>query len=83
MKPFKQLSFKKVPEHPRRPHDYDISRGEDVTFESRAFGRVKLHLRRAGSGPPLLLVHGMMTSSYSFRYVMKELAEHLARRGRT
>ncbi len=29
-----------------------------------------------GSGPPLLLVHGLMTSSYSFRYVMKPLSEH-------
>jgi pimeloyl-ACP methyl ester carboxylesterase len=29
-----------------------------------------------GSGPPLLLVHGLMTSSYSFRYVLEPLAKH-------
>jgi pimeloyl-ACP methyl ester carboxylesterase len=28
-----------------------------------------------GSGPPLLLVHGLMTSSYSWRYVLEPLAE--------
>jgi pimeloyl-ACP methyl ester carboxylesterase len=28
-----------------------------------------------GHGPPLLLVHGLMTSSYSFRYVIPALAE--------
>src|SRR5262249_41690633 len=33
-------------------------------------------LREHGSGPPLLLVHGLMTSSYSWRYVTHELGEH-------
>jgi pimeloyl-ACP methyl ester carboxylesterase len=53
-----------------------LTRGDDVEFDSRPFGRVRLHVRRAGSGPPLLLVHGMMTSSYSWRYVVRELSEH-------
>jgi pimeloyl-ACP methyl ester carboxylesterase len=30
-------------------------------------------VRRLGAGPPLLLVHGLMTSSYSFRYVLAPL----------
>src|SRR5207247_1542225 len=29
-----------------------------------------------GSGPPLILVHGLMTTSYSWRYVIGGLAEH-------
>lgn len=29
----------------------------------------------AGEGPPLLLVHGLMTSAYSFRYVISTLAK--------
>jgi pimeloyl-ACP methyl ester carboxylesterase len=29
-----------------------------------------------GSGPPLLLIHGLMTTSYSWRYVMEPLARH-------
>jgi pimeloyl-ACP methyl ester carboxylesterase len=30
-------------------------------------------VRRFGAGPPLVLVHGLMTSSYSFRYVLEPL----------
>jgi pimeloyl-ACP methyl ester carboxylesterase len=76
VKPFRQLPFRDVPESPRRPHDYDATRGEDVTLQSAPFGTVRLHVRRAGHGPPLLLIHGLMTSSYSWRYVVKELSEH-------
>ncbi|MCZ7683608.1 MAG: alpha/beta hydrolase [Sandaracinaceae bacterium] len=32
-----------------------------------------MHVRRFGEGPPLLLVHGLMTSSYSWRYVLAPL----------
>lgn len=48
----------------------------DVSLETSAFGRVRLHVRFAGKGPPLLLVHGLMTSSYSFRYVLPLLGAH-------
>lgn len=37
---------------------------------------MRVHVRRHGSGPPLLLVHGLMTSSYSWRYVFAELGRH-------
>ncbi len=76
MKPFRQPPFAALPEQPRRPHQFALTRGEDVELDSRPFGRVRLHVRRAGSGPPLLLVHGMMTSSYSWRYVVEELSQH-------
>ena len=36
---------------------------------------MKVHYRELGSGPPLLLVHGLMTASYSWRYVAPKLAE--------
>lgn len=47
-----------------------------MTFESRPFGRVRVHVRVFGSGPPLLLVHGLMTTSYSWRYVLESLGAH-------
>jgi pimeloyl-ACP methyl ester carboxylesterase len=47
----------------------------DVAMKSRPFGPMKAHYREMGEGPPLLLVHGLMTSSYSWRYVFAALAE--------
>jgi pimeloyl-ACP methyl ester carboxylesterase len=44
-------------------------------LESNHFGRHRVVYREIGSGPPLLLVHGLMTSNYSFRYVMTPLAQ--------
>lgn len=38
--------------------------------------RVKVRHKALGKGPPLVLVHGLMTSSYSWRFVMEPLAEH-------
>ena len=35
-----------------------------------------MFLREHGEGPPLLLIHGLMTSSYSFRYVLEPLGRH-------
>jgi pimeloyl-ACP methyl ester carboxylesterase len=37
---------------------------------------MRAHVRVHGSGPPLLLVHGLMTSSYSWRYVLEPLGRH-------
>ena len=44
-------------------------------MESTPFGRLRIHYRTFGVGPPLLLVHGLMTSSYSWRYVFDGLGE--------
>ncbi|MEA2748936.1 MAG: hypothetical protein QOI41_3079 [Myxococcales bacterium] len=38
--------------------------------------RVNVRHKTLGKGPPLVLVHGLMTSSYSWRYVMEPLAKH-------
>jgi pimeloyl-ACP methyl ester carboxylesterase len=37
---------------------------------------VKVRHKALGKGPPLVLVHGLMTSSYSWRFVMEPLAKH-------
>ncbi len=39
------------------------------------FGETEASVRVLGSGPPLLLVHGLMTTSYSWRYVFERLAQ--------
>lgn len=75
-RPFKQGRFEQLPESPRRAHAYDRARVEEHEIESIPFGRVRTHVRRMGKGPPLLLVHGLMTSSYSWRYVLEPLSQH-------
>ena len=39
-----------------------------------AFGELRVAYREIGEGPPLVLVHGLMTASYSWRYVIAKLA---------
>lgn len=46
--------------------------GEDLI---RIDGRL-VHLEQAGQGEPVLLIHGFGASTYSWRMVMPELAEH-------
>jgi pimeloyl-ACP methyl ester carboxylesterase len=73
MEPFRQLPFAQVPETPRVPHRYAETQARTVSVESRDLGLVRTHVRVFGAGPPLLLVHGFMTSSYSWRYVLPTL----------
>jgi pimeloyl-ACP methyl ester carboxylesterase len=74
--PFRQLPFERLPAEPRRAHPYFRLRSRDVEVGSAPFGKIRVHVREAGEGPPLLLVHGLMTSGYSFRYVVEPLAAH-------
>jgi pimeloyl-ACP methyl ester carboxylesterase len=74
--PFRQLRFEDVPELPRKPHAYAQARTETLALESRDLGPLRIHVRSHGSGPPLLLVHGFMTSSYSWRYALEPLGRH-------
>ncbi|MCB9660765.1 MAG: alpha/beta hydrolase [Polyangiales bacterium] len=74
--PFQQLRFSELPERPRLPHPYASTPARELQLETRAFGPVRVHCRVTGEGPPLLLVHGLMTSSYSFRYVLEPLGRH-------
>jgi pimeloyl-ACP methyl ester carboxylesterase len=73
-RPFQRGPFAQLPATPRRPHRYYQSRAREITLAGSSLGPLRVHYREAGDGPPLLLVHGLMTSSYSFRYVIDELA---------
>jgi pimeloyl-ACP methyl ester carboxylesterase len=73
--PFSQSRFRDLPEVPRRAHCYFDAGREEVIVNSAPLGPVRIHYRTHGSGPPLLLIHGLMTSSYSWRYVLEGLGE--------
>ncbi len=57
------------------PHRFCETRSVNLDLPSRSLGRMKVHVKVYGDGPPLLLVHGLMTSSYSWRYVFGPLGE--------
>jgi pimeloyl-ACP methyl ester carboxylesterase len=71
--PFVPVAFDSLPARPRVPHPYFESEAHETVVDSAHFGRHRIHWRSYGSGPPLLLLHGLMTSSYSFRYVLEPL----------
>jgi pimeloyl-ACP methyl ester carboxylesterase len=73
MEPFRQLPFEEVPETPRLAHRYAETEARTIAVRTDALGAVRTHVRVFGAGPPLLLVHGFMTSSYSWRYVLPAL----------
>jgi pimeloyl-ACP methyl ester carboxylesterase len=73
--PFEQLPFAEVPEKPVVPHSFFEGRFETVRVETRPFGPLEVRTVRYGSGPPLVLVHGFMTTSYSFRYLFEPLKD--------
>lgn len=73
--PFAQLPYDQVPDLPRLPHRFWESALRDVRIETPAWGALTVSARVFGSGPPLLLVHGLMTTSYSWRYVLPLLGE--------
>jgi pimeloyl-ACP methyl ester carboxylesterase len=77
VEPFKQGRFDELPDEPRVPHAYASMKAETVTVDSRHFGRAGVHVRTLGdrAAPPLVLVHGLMTTSYSFRYVVAPLSK--------
>jgi pimeloyl-ACP methyl ester carboxylesterase len=77
LRPFEQGRFEDLPQRPRLPHRYFDADTEDVTVDSRPFGRVRVHVVSYGrrDATPLLLVHGLMTSSYSWRYLFEHLGD--------
>ena len=76
LRPFQQLRFDEIPALPTRPHPYFEASAREVTTTSPRLGALRIHVREAGSGPPLLLIHGLMTTSYSWRYVIEPLGRH-------
>lgn len=76
LRPFQQVPFDQIPALPTRPHPYFEAPARAVTTTSRGLGALRIHVREVGSGPPLLLIHGLMTTSYSWRYVIAPLSRH-------
>jgi pimeloyl-ACP methyl ester carboxylesterase len=76
LRPFERLTFAELPARPARAHPYFDTTAREVDVDSAAFGRLRIHYREHGRGDPLLLLHGLMTSSYSWRYVLDALGEH-------
>jgi len=74
-KPFVRRPFAALPEQPTAPHAWSITAASDVEVASAHFGTMRVQVRELGAGPPLLLIHGLMTTSYSWRYVIAQLAE--------
>jgi pimeloyl-ACP methyl ester carboxylesterase len=74
--PFQQGRFEELPELPRVAHAWGSAKQREVQLESKALGMHRVHVRVHGEGPPLLLVHGLMTSSYSWRYQLPLLGQH-------
>ncbi len=74
--PFRQARFRDLPARPARAHHFFQLPAMNLPMDSARYGRIRIRYRTTGTGPPLLLVHGLMTTSYSWRYVITELAEH-------
>jgi pimeloyl-ACP methyl ester carboxylesterase len=74
--PFERIPFDDLPEKPRRDHDYDKTDARHIEVATATFGNVDPHDRVFGEGPPLLLVHGLVTSSYWWRYVFEALGDY-------
>jgi pimeloyl-ACP methyl ester carboxylesterase len=74
--PFRQGAFSELPALPRVAHPYFDAPTQSVAVTTPSLGTLTAHVRVHGSGPPLLVVHGLMTSSYSWRYVLEPLGRH-------
>lgn len=76
-RPFAQGRFEDLPEHPRLAHRYFEGETATVVVPSRPFGDLATHVVSYGprDAPPLLLIHGLMTTSYSWRYLFEPLGD--------
>jgi pimeloyl-ACP methyl ester carboxylesterase len=73
--PFRRLPFEEVPDLPVRPHRWADTTPSEVTIRTAELGEARIAVRSYGAGPPLVLVHGLMTASYSFRYLLELLGD--------
>ena len=67
--------YRDLPELPPKAHDFLSLSRRKVELSLPGQAPFSLSYVEAGEGPPLLLVHGLMTSAYSFRYVLSALAK--------
>lgn len=72
--PFRQQPLEALPEQPRRPHVWSQASAHETSV-SHPFRPHRVTWRSYGAGPPLLLVHGLMTAGYSFRYLLEPLGQ--------
>ncbi|MCA9520660.1 MAG: alpha/beta hydrolase [Myxococcales bacterium] len=71
------MKLEQLPEKPTRPHPFYDLETIELQVPVAELGRsVAISCKVAGDGPPIVLIHGLMTSSYSFRYITTLLAEH-------
>jgi pimeloyl-ACP methyl ester carboxylesterase len=70
VEPFRQLPFERVPELPAVAHRWADMTRRDVTIHTDELGACRIAVHELGDGPPLVLIHGLMTASYSFRYLL-------------
>jgi pimeloyl-ACP methyl ester carboxylesterase len=70
--PFRQLPFDEVPDAPRVPHRWADAVRSDLAITTPELGstRIAVHSYGPATAPPLVLVHGLMTAGYSFRYLL-------------
>lgn len=76
LRPFEPMKYEAIPALPRLPHAFFSADAKDerVPVHTAHFGRIVMAVRRYGHGPKkVLCVHGLMTSSYSFRYLFERL----------
>ncbi len=75
--PFEQGRFEELPARPRVPHRYYDAETATVEVRSAALGQIATHVVSYGprDAPPLLLIHGLMTTSYSWRYMFERLGD--------
>ena len=74
--PFRRGKFDDLPETPWRPHRFADTHVARLPITTAELGACTAAVRTYGHGPPLLLVHGLMTTSYSWRYVLASLGAH-------
>lgn len=76
-RPFHQARLEDLPERPRLPHRYFEAQTATVVVPSQPLGPIATHVVSYGppDAPPLLLIHGLMTSSYSWRYMFELLGK--------
>jgi pimeloyl-ACP methyl ester carboxylesterase len=69
------MKFDHLPQVPVRPHTFFALDSMEVAVKlPERKAPLRIHCKNAGNGPPLLLIHGLMTSGYSFRYIVPALA---------
>ena len=67
--PFVRGRFEELPEKPRVPHPFWATPGREVVVDTPGLGALTAPVRVAGACPPLLLVHGLLTSAHPWPYV--------------